>query len=119
MGLRSLPLTTALSLSAILLTITGVSAQGVSPGDLQRIGNDILQQQTQQTEEQEQRRREFEEREDVLQDQAAGAELYVPPLGGPCFDIRSIDLEGFDAFKNRHEAAIGFFCPFPVLQKSW
>ncbi len=103
MGLRSLSLTTALSLCAILPTAAAVSAQGVSPGDLQRIGNEILQQQTQQTEEQEQRRREFEEREDVVQDQAAGEELYVPPPGGPCFDIRSIDLEGFEAFKREPE----------------
>lgn len=103
MGSRSLSLTTALGLCVSLLTTADVSAQGVSPGDLQRIGNEILQQQTQQTEEQEQRRRDFEEREDVVQDQSAGAELYVPPPGGPCFEIRSIDLEGFEAFKREPE----------------
>ncbi len=78
-------------------------AQGISADELRRIGNDIQQQQAQQTEDQEQRRRDFEEREDVVQDQTAGADLYAPPPGGPCFDIHSIDLEGFEAFKREPE----------------
>ncbi len=78
-------------------------AQDTLPDDLRRIGNNIQQQQIQQTEDQEQRRREFEDREDVVQDQTTGADLYVPPPGGPCFEIRSIDLQGFEAFKQEPE----------------
>ncbi|EEE34989.1 hypothetical protein RKLH11_3807 [Rhodobacteraceae bacterium KLH11] len=81
------------------LTASGLKAQGV----LQSIGNDILQQQTEQTAEQERRREDFETREDVGLDQPVQPERYTPPPGGPCFEIRSIDLEGFEAFRHKPE----------------
>lgn len=81
----------------------GVWAQGVLPDDLRRIGNDIQQQLTEQSAEQERRRRELEERESIQQGQTAGTDIYLPPPGGPCFDIRSIELEGFEAFKSEPE----------------
>ncbi|KIC36440.1 hemolysin activation protein [Ruegeria sp. ANG-R] len=98
MSLRLL-LPVAISAAVSLIMSSSGLAQGILPDELRNIGNDIQQQQIQQTEEQERRRREFEEREDVVQDQTAGAEFYAPPPGGPCFEIRSIDLEGFEAFK--------------------
>lgn len=92
------------TLAAILAgNLLGQAAfpQAISPADLQAAQSRIQREQTAQSDAATARRAAQRKQGAATQTSRSGPDPLAPATGGPCFDIDSIDLVGFDAFKRK------------------
>lgn len=73
-------------------------AQGVPAADLRNLANDIQRERASQAEAEDRQRAARQRREQVPAIQGAAPSPFAPAQGGPCFQIRQVDLEGWEAF---------------------
>jgi len=88
----------AVCLMILATSADGVSAQGVSAGDLRNLANDIQREQANQAELEDRQRAARQEREQAPALQGPAPNPFAPAPGGPCFQIRQVVVEGWEAF---------------------